>query len=259
MSEQTVLVQTRGPVMWITINREERRNAMNDAVIAAIADAFTQAMADSFLRAVVLTGVGERAFCAGVDLAPGAGSFQYDFSQVGVPFVRLMRQARDLTLPLIARVNGACMAGGMGLLGMCDMAVAAEHARFGLPEVKVGVFPMQIMAVLQDLIPRRKLYELALSGEPIDATEALSLGLLNYVVPKADLDARLDWLLARILDKSPTAIRRGKYAMRQIEALDFDHAASFMEAQIGTLALTEDAAEGRRAFNEKRPPIWTGR
>jgi enoyl-CoA hydratase/carnithine racemase len=211
------------------------------------------------MRAVVLTGVGNRAFCAGADLSTNSGSFKYDYSKVGLPFVRLMNQARDLTLPLIARVNGHTMAGGLGLMGMCDMAVAADHALFGMPEVKIGVFPMQIMAVLQRIIPSRKLYEMALTGEPIDAAEALGLGLINYAVPAADLDARLDWLLARLLDKSPTAIRRGKYAMRQTEALDFDHSAAFMEGQIGTLALTEDAAEGRLAFNEKRKPIWPGR
>jgi methylglutaconyl-CoA hydratase len=254
-----VLVEARGPVLWISINREDRRNAMNDAVIAGISAGLAQASSDPSIRAVVLTGVGERAFCAGADLSTHSGSFQYDYSKVGLPFVSLMKQARDLTLPLIARVNGHALAGGLGMVGMCDMGVAADHARFGMPEVKVGIFPMQIMAVLKNLIPPRKLYELALTGEPIDAAEALSLGLVNYVVPRGGLDEKLGWLLDRLLDKSPTAIRRGKYAMRHIEALDFDHAAAFMEAQIGTLALTEDAAEGRRAFNEKRQPVWPGR
>ena len=211
MSE--VLVEKRGPVQWITINREERRNAMNDAVVLAIIDGLTAATADPAIRAVVLTGAGDRAFCAGADLSAGSGSFRYDYSLVGIPFVRLMKQARDLTLPLIARVNGHTMAGGMGMLGMCDMAIAVDNARFGMPEVKVGVFPMQIMAVLQRLIPNRKLYEMALTGEPISAAEALDLGLVNYVVPAAELDTKVDWLLSRLLDKSPIAIRRGKYAM----------------------------------------------
>ena len=254
-----VLSEKRGAVHWITFNREERRNAMNDAVVFGIMDGLTAASADPEARAVVLTGAGDRAFCAGADLSAGSGSFKYDYSQVGIPFVRLMKQSRDLTLPLIARVNGHAMAGGMGMLGMCDMAIAADNARFGMPEVKIGVFPMQIMAVLQRLIPNRKLYEMALTGEPITAAEALEIGLVNYVVPLAELDARVDWLLNRLLDKSPTAIRRGKYAMRQTESMNFDNAAVFMEAQIGTLALTEDAAEGRQAFIEKRAPNWPGR
>jgi methylglutaconyl-CoA hydratase len=147
----------------------------------------------------------------------------------------------------------------MGMIDMCDMAIGVDTARFGMPEVKIGIFPMQIMAVLQRLIPSRKLYEMALTGEPISAAEALELGLLNYVVPAGELDGKIDWLLSRLLDKSPTAIRRGKYAMRVTEQLNFDQAAVFMEAQIGTLALTEDAAEGRAAFIEKRAPVWPGR
>ena len=254
-----VLLEKRGAVQWITINREERRNAMNDAVTDGIAAGLTQATNDPAIRAVVLTGAGDRAFCAGADLSAGSGSFKYDYSKIGLSFVRLMKQARDMTLPLIARVNGHTMAGGMGLMGMCDMAIGVDTARFGMPEVKVGIFPMQIMAVLQRLIPSRKLYEMALTGESVDAREALELGLLNYVVSPAELDAKLDWLLARLLDKSPTAIRRGKYAMRQTESMNFDNSAVFMEAQIGTLALTEDAAEGRAAFIEKRTPNWPGR
>jgi enoyl-CoA hydratase/carnithine racemase len=255
----SVLIEQRGPALWIIINREERRNAMNDAVLSGIAEGFTRAASDPAVRAVVLTGAGTRAFCAGADLSASAGSFKYDYSRVGLPFVRLMKQARDLTVPLIARVNGHAMAGGMGLLGMCDMAIGADHALFGMPEVKVGVFPMQIMAVLQRLIPSRKCYEMALTGEPIDAREAKELGLLNYVVPMAELDAKVEWLLARLMDKSPTAIRKGKYAMRVTEQLTFDQSAVFMEGHIGTLALTEDAEEGLRAFNEKRKPNWTGR
>lgn len=254
-----VLTEKRGAVQWIAINREERRNAMNDAVIAGISAGFTAATNDPDIRAVVLTGVGDKAFCAGADLSAGSGSFKYDYSKVGINFVQLMKDARNLTLPLIARVNGHAMAGGMGMLGMCDMAISTDKALFGMPEVKVGVFPMQIMAVLQRLIPSRKLYEMALTGEPVTAAEALELGLLNYVVPAAELDAKVEWLLSRLLDKSPTAIRRGKYAMRTTEQLTFDQSAVFMEAQIGTLALTEDAAEGRAAFIEKRKPVWTGR
>jgi enoyl-CoA hydratase/carnithine racemase len=257
MSE--VIVEKRGAVQWIAINREERRNAMNAAVIAGIAAGFTAATNDPDIRAVVLTGVGTKAFCAGADLSAGSGSFKYDYSKVGLDFVQLMKQARDLTLPLIARVNGHAMAGGMGMLGMCDMAIGTDTALFGMPEVKIGIFPMQIMAVLQRLIPSRKLYEMALTGEPVSAAEALEMGLLNYVVPAAELDAKVEWLLARLLDKSPTAIRRGKYAMRTTEQLTFDQAGAFMEGQIGTLALTEDAAEGRQAFIEKRKPVWTNR
>jgi enoyl-CoA hydratase/carnithine racemase len=254
-----VLVEQRGPVLWITINRESRRNAMNDAVMLGIMYGLSVATYDLAIRAVVLTGAGDRAFCAGADLSPASGSFNYDYSKVGLPFIRLMKQARDLNVPLIARINGLALAAGLGMIGMCDMAISADHAQFGMPEVKIGMFPMQTMSILQRLIPNRKLYEMALTGEAITAEEALQLGLLNYVVPYAELDSKVDWLLARLLDKSATAIQRGKYAMRQTESMNFDQAAVFMEAQMGTMSLTEDAEEGRQAFMDKRRPTWPQR
>lgn len=145
-----LLVEQRGAVLWLAIQREERRNALSHGVLAAIGQALAKAQDDRALRAIVITGAGDKAFCAGADL-----------------------QA--------ARVNGACMAGGMGLLAMCDMAVAATHAVFGLPEVKVGVFPAQVLSVLQQLVPRRKLADMCLTGEPLTSAQALEYGLLNYV------------------------------------------------------------------------------
>jgi enoyl-CoA hydratase/carnithine racemase len=142
---------------------------------------------------------------------------------------------------------------------MTDMAVAADHVMFGLPEVKVGVFPMQVLSLLQDMAPRRVVREWALSGEPFGAAEARQAGLVNHVVPAAELDAKTDWLVARVIDKSPTALRRGKYALRAIEAMSFDQAIAYTESQIALLALTEDAKEGLASFNEKRKPVWTGR
>jgi enoyl-CoA hydratase/carnithine racemase len=151
------------------------------------------------------------------------------------------------------------MAGGMGLLCMTDMAVASDQAVFGLPEVKVGVFPMQVMSLLQMLVSRRLINEWSLTGEPFDARAAQAAGLLNYVVAPADLDGKVDWLIGRIVDKSPTAIRRGKYAMRAIASMSFDEAIAYTESQIALLGMTEDAKEGLKAFAEKRKPSWTGK
>jgi enoyl-CoA hydratase/carnithine racemase len=132
----------------------------------------------------------------------------------------------------------------------------ARHALFGLPEVKVGVFPAQVLSVLQHLIPRRQLAELCLTGEPIDAAQALAMGLVNYV--DDDVDARLQWLLDRLLDKSPAAIRRGLYTMKKIETMAFEESMSFTESQIALFTLTEDAKEGQQAFKDKRKPAWRG-
>jgi enoyl-CoA hydratase/carnithine racemase len=151
------------------------------------------------------------------------------------------------------------MAGGMGLLCMTDMAVAADHAAFGLPEVKVGVFPMQVLSLLQGIAPPRQVSEWALTGEPFDARAAQAAGLVNHVVPAAELEAKVEWLIGRLVDKSPTAIRRGKYAMRAIASMSFDESIAYTESQIAILAMTEDAKEGLKAFGEKRKPVWTGR
>jgi enoyl-CoA hydratase/carnithine racemase len=255
---QDVLLERRGPAFWITINRPEKRNAIHAGVVAALREGIRQAHADPEVRAIVLTGAGDKAFCAGGDLQPGKG-FVFDFAKPSVDYADLLRDAQNATLPIVARVNGTCMAGGMGLLCMADLAVVADHALFGLPEVKVGVFPMQVLSLLQGLVPRRLVREWALTGEPISAQEALDAGLVNHVVPAAELDAKTDWLLARLVDKSPTAIRRGKYAMRAIEAMSFDQAIAYTESQIALLAMTEDAREGLAAFNERRKPVWTGR
>lgn len=251
-----LLVDRRGAVLWLTINREARRNAMSHAVLAGMGEAITGAQSDRSLRAIVVTGKGEKAFCAGADLQ-AANAFTTDYSEPYGHLARLLRIAKASTIPLVARVNGACMAGGMGLLAMCDLAVAGSHAVFGLPEVKVGVFPAQVLAVLQDLIPRRRLAELCLTGESITAPEALAMGLVNHV--DDDVDVRLEWLLARMLDKSPAAIRRGLYTMKKAEAMPFEEAMSFTESQIALFTLTEDAKEGQAAFQQKRKPDWTGR
>jgi len=251
-----LLTEMRGPVLWLTINREDKRNAVTPGVLAAMGEALAGANRNRDVRAVVITGAGSRAFCAGADLQTG-NSFKFDYSEPHVSFANLFRQARQSTVPLIARVNGACMAGGMGLMAMCDMVVSTPQAVFGLPEVKVGLFPAQVLSVIGNLLPRRVLAEMCLTGEPISAAQALEYDLVNHV--SEDLDAGLQTLLDRMLDKSPAAIRRGLYTMKKIEAMAFEESMSFTESQIGLFALTEDAAEGQLAFREKRKPVWTGR
>jgi enoyl-CoA hydratase/carnithine racemase len=257
-ASSAVLHDRRGPAFWITINRPDKRNAINAEVIAGIRAGYAAAHADPEVRAIVLTGAGDKAFCAGADLQPGKG-FAFDVAKPSTDYADMLRDAHRATLPAIARINGACMAGGMGLLCMTDLAVAADSALFGLPEVKVGVFPMQVLSLLQHLAPLRRVNEWCISGEPFGADEARDAGLVNHVVPAAELDAKTEWLVQRIVDKSPTAIRRGKYALRAIEAMSFDQAIAYMESQIATLAMTEDAKEGMAAFNEKRKAVWTGR
>ena len=251
-----LLVEQRGSVLWLTIQREARRNAMSHAVLAGMGRAIDAAQDDRSVRAIVITGAGSKAFCAGADLQ-SAHAFTSDYSEPQGHLARVLRKARASNIPLVARVNGACMAGGMGLLAMCDMAVAADHAVFGLPEVKVGVFPAQVLSVLQHLIPRRTLVEMCITGEPISSAQALAYGLVNYV--DDDVDAKLDWLLSRMLDKSPAAVRRGLYTMKKVETMAFEESMAFTESQIALFTLTDDAREGQKAFQEKRKPVWAGK
>jgi enoyl-CoA hydratase/carnithine racemase len=255
-SSPELAVELRGPVLWLTITREERRNAMSHGVLAGMAQAIAQAQSERSVRAIVVTGAGSKAFCAGADLQ-SAQAFTTDYSEPHGHLAQLLRVAKASYVPLIARVNGACMAGGMGLLAMCDLAVASSHAVFGLPEVKVGVFPAQVLSVLQHLIPRRTLVEMCITGEPISSAQALEYGLVNYV--DEDVDAKLAWLLARMLDKSPAAVRRGLYTMKKVEAMAFEESMAFTESQIALFTLTDDAREGQKAFQEKRKPVWAGR
>src|ERR1700686_5683155 len=233
----SVIHEKRGQAFWITINRPDKRNAINGDVIAGIAKGYRAAHDDKDVRVIVLTGAGDKAFCAGADLQNTGGAFAADFAKPNVDYADLLRLSQNATKPAIARVGGVCMAGGMGLLCMTDMAIAADHVLFGLPEVKVGVFPMQVMSLLQSIAPRRLVSEWAITGEPFDAKTAQAAGLLNSAVPRAELDAKVAWLIGRIVDKSPTAIRRGKYAMRAIAAMSFDESIAYTESQIALRAM----------------------
>ncbi len=253
-----IKTERRGAALWVTIDREERRNAMNKAVLAGIEAAFRAAMGDAALRAIVLTGTGRKAFCAGADLSTGTGTFTLGLDEPMTDFGKLARVARDAGIPIIARINGDCVAGGMALMALCDLAVVAEHARFGLPEAKVGVFPMQVLVYLRKMIAPRHVNELCLTGELITAGRAREIGIANQVVPYQQLDAAVEALTGRLAAMSPVALRRGKYAIAAMESMAFTEALAFAEQLIAVTSLTSDAAEGLAAFNEKRPPRWQG-
>ncbi len=251
-----LLSERRGDALWLWINRESRRNAINSAVLLGIRRAIELARADQTLRAVVLTGTGDRAFCAGADLGDGPGTFQAEADDPTTEFGRLARAVRLSGIPLIARVNGACVAGGMGLMALCDLAIAAEHARFGLPEVKVGVFPMQVLVLLRSMMHARHINELCLTGELVSSARAADMGLINEVAAAGSLDDRIEALLSRLRAGSPSAIRRGKQVMFAMERMAFEEAIAFAEAQLTIAAHSTDAAEGLKAFTEKRKPRW---
>lgn len=251
-----ILTEQRGAALWITIHREERRNAINPDVIAGIHEALRTVASDPDIRAVVLTGAGEKAFCAGADLTRGTGVFTESAAEPTTDFGRLARFARELRVPLIARINGACVAGGMGLMSLCDLAVVADHARFGLPEAKVGVFAMQVLVYLRRMIAPRYVNELCFTGELIDAQRAREMGIANVVVPYAQLDAKVEEMVGRIAACSPLALQRGRAAIAGMEWMGWNEALTYAETQIAVASSTPDAREGLAAFNEKRTPAW---
>jgi enoyl-CoA hydratase/carnithine racemase len=253
----SIRTEKRGQTLWIWIDREERRNAINKEVISGIESAVAVAQADASIQSIVLTGAGRKAFCAGADLTGGAQTFTLGLDQPMTDFGRLARVMRDLSVPVIGRINGDCVAGGMGLMSLCDLVVVADHARFGLPEAKVGVFPMQVLVFLRSMIGARHINELCLTGELIDAARAREIGIANYVVPFEELDSRVETLIARLAEMSPVALRRGKYAIAAMERMAFPEALAFAETLISVTALTRDATEGLAAFNERRKPRWT--
>jgi enoyl-CoA hydratase/carnithine racemase len=258
MSETKPEIRTeqRGRALWITIDREDRRNAINKAVIAGIESAIIEAQSNPYTRAIVLTGVGRKAFCAGADLTGGTGTFILGLDEPMTDFGKLARLVRTTGLPIIGRINGDCVAGGMGLMSLCDLVVVADHARFGLPEARVGVFPMQVLVYLRQMIGARHINEMCLTGELISAARAADIGIANYVVPFDELDSRVDALVARLGEMSPVALRRGKYAIAAMQNMAFPEALAFAEQAIAVTSLTADAAEGIAAFNERRKPSW---
>ncbi len=258
-----VLTETRGAALWLTINRPDQRNALNNDVLQALTDALRDAKSDPALRAIVLTGAGDKAFCAGGDLkgttAKDGNVFQAPQGVVENALATFYAEVERCTLPLVARVNGHAMGGGLGLVAACDFAIAADDALFATPEVKVGLYPMLITTYLMRLVPRRKLAEMSLTGEPLPAARAVEYGLLNAAVPRAELDAKVDALIATLSERSPTAIRLGKHALHAVQDMTLPQCLDYMTLMLDRLSLTEDAREGFAAFSAKRKPAWSGR
>jgi enoyl-CoA hydratase/carnithine racemase len=258
-----VLIDKRGHAWWLTINRPEQRNALTNDVLRALTRVLRDAKCDPTVRVIVITGAGDRAFCAGADLkgaASKAGSpFDVEHGVVENALAAFFAEVERCTLPLVARVNGHAMGGGLGLVAACDLVIAADDALFATPEVKVGVYPLLITTYLMRLLPRRKLAEMALVGEPLNAALAVAYGLINAAVPRADLDAKVDALVAALTARSPTAIRLGKHALHAVEDMTLMQCLDYMTLMLDRVTQTEDAREGIAAFAGKRAPAWTGR
>jgi enoyl-CoA hydratase/carnithine racemase len=260
MSEAEVLYDVADGVARITINRPERRNAMSYGVMQGLRDAVASARADDAVRVVVLTGAGDRAFCAGADLGGIAENAGAAAAHDGRGLLAdLFRELWRLGKPTIARVRGYALAGGFGLALACDFVVAADDAQFGTPEVNVGLWPYMITVPLLRSMPPKKVLELQATGRRVAAAEAERIGFVTRVVPVAELDAAVDELAGSLAAKSPLVLRWGRDAFYRVLEMDADSALDYLQGMLTVHTLSEDAAEGVAAFAEKREPTWKGR
>ena len=230
---------------------------MSVEVMAGLRDYTQQAVADADVGVIVYTGAGNSAFSAGGDLS---GAFVDDpvglHAQRGV-LADLFRTMVRGGKPTVARVNGHALAGGFGLAVACDVTICVEGAKLGTTEVRVGLWPMMISAILLRSMPRKAVLELMMTGRIIDPDEAQRLGAVSRVVPQADLDESVDEVVAGLLQASPAILLMGKDSFNGMSDADFDTALDRLQGGLTAIAMSEDAAEGVRAFIEKRPPDWS--
>ncbi len=260
MTEPLVLQNIDGPVATLTLNRPERRNALSPELIEVLIENLQQVKNDPQVKVVVLTGAGGKAFCAGGDLgAQQPANGLIGLHDARARFIDLIEDMFALGKPIIARVDGACMGGGLGLMLACDLAIASEGATFGTPEIKVGLFPMMIMTLIFRNVPRKRATEMMLTGQTLQAQEAASIGLINRALPADQLDEATRDLALHIASFSPAVLKLGRDAIYQTMDMDIHQGLQHLRSQLTLNTLLDDAAEGVTAFISRRPPQWKGR
>lgn len=260
MDYEVVKYEVADGVATVTLNNPEKRNMLSGQMLVELVDAMKTAKDAEDVRAVVLTGAGDKVFCAGADL----GGFSADVPLVSKHFatdlfLEFFRLMPRLGKPSLCAANGHVLAGGMGLALSCDLLIAREGATFGTPEINVGAFPYMIMAIIYRNVPRKKVNEMMLLGERLSAEQAVEHGLANKVVPAGEFDAAVSEWAAKLASKSPVLMRLGHDAMYRQQDMGVDDALEFLRSQLSLTFSTEDIVEGVSAFFEKRDPQWKGR
>ncbi|MCS7213337.1 MAG: enoyl-CoA hydratase-related protein [Candidatus Calescibacterium sp.] len=259
---ETIIFEKTNEKGIITLNRPERRNSISPKMTEEILDAFEKHDKDPDVKVVIITGSGDKSFCAGGDLAPdpsGPQSFldRYESSR---KFAEIFRVFEKYTKPIVARINGDALGGGFGLAVACDISVAVDTAKLGTPEINIGLFPYVIMATLiRNTSNPKKLLEMMLTGERISAKEACELGFINYVVPPEQLDAKVNEIVEKLLSKSPAILRLGRRAYYTARELEFSKSLELLSSMLSLNTMAEDLIEGVSAFFQKRKPEWKGR
>jgi enoyl-CoA hydratase len=260
LAYEQLLYEVEDGVATVTLNDPEKRNRLSATMLSELVDAVKRARDDTDVRAVVLTGAGDKVFSAGADLAAfGADAplVQKHFgSDLFLEYFRLMPR---LGKPSLCAVNGHVVAGAVGLALSCDLVLVKEAATFSTPEFNVGAFPYMIMSIIYRNVPRKKVNEMILLGERLSAEEAVQHGLANRVVPAGEFEATVREWAAKLASKSPVLMRLGHDAMYRQQDMALDDALEYLRSQLSLTFSTEDIVEGTRAFFEKREPEWKGR
>jgi enoyl-CoA hydratase/carnithine racemase len=256
---EQVQVKVDGQVATVTLNRPEQRNPLSATMLRDLASAFRWCQQEPNVRVVILTGAG-RSFCAGADLTSFDGEMTHlERYRSRDLFVELFLLMAELGKPIVGRINGHALAGGLGLACACDLLVAVDTATFGLPEINVGIWPMMIQAILSRNIPRKVLLEMEMLGDRWTAMQLQSVGVINRVVSHDQLDPTVNEIAEQLAKKSPVAMRLGRDSFYRQQDMDFRAAFHYLHGQFLMVSQTEDSKEGIKAFFEKREPDFKGR
>ena len=260
MTYETLLVDVTDGVAALTLNRPDVRNALSATLIRELEQALIALEEDPEARVIVVAGAGDKAFCAGADLkgvADRGTTLQARETFGGL--ARILESMARMRTPLIAKVHGYALAGGCGLAAGCDIVVAAEDAIFGLPEIKIGLLPLIVMAPILRSVGRKRGMLMILAGEQVSAREAYEMGLVSRIVPGPELAPMVAALARTLAGFSPTALGLAKEAAATSSGMEYGAALRYLRELITLVALSDDAREGIKAFFEKRAPNWTGR
>jgi enoyl-CoA hydratase/carnithine racemase len=257
--DDDILYRVEDNVAWITINQPEKMNRLTFQAMAELVKKVERAGDDEAVKVLVITGAGEKAFCAGASI----DQFEQDSILVSKKnldaYARICKVFSTVGKPSIAMVNGYAMAGGCGLAMLPAFGIASEKALFACPEIKVGVWPMMVMAILFRTVGRKKGLELICTGETIDAHEAERIGMINKAVPHEELKTHVEDLAGKLKSKSSAMLRLGLEAFHNSADMEYHKAVSYLRDMAVIMSHTPDAVEGTRAFMEKRKPKWNNR
>jgi methylglutaconyl-CoA hydratase len=250
-----ILYELRGGAAWITLNSPENHNALSLALCVTLDEAVARAAAEPAARAIVLTGVG-KTFCSGADLKGGGGGAARERSGGRSPFVSAMQRLWESPKPVLGRIQGNAWGGGVGLMAVCDIAVAAEGARFGFTEVRLGLIPAIISVFVLRKLGLADASRWMLTGDRFGAEQARAMNLVSQVAPEAELDAAIAALLESLMQCGPGALGECKRLLRTVPALPLEQGLDFAEKKIGELFASDEGREGVAAFAAKRKAAW---